>query len=58
MHEIMSRIFDEDSFDEYKQNYGKTLICGTATLGGYNIGVVANQKTVQNQAKAKCKWGE
>ena len=57
MHEIMCRIFDEDSFDEYKQNYGKTLICGTATLGGYNIGVVANQKTVQKSTEGEMQMG-
>ena len=57
MHEIMCRIFDEDSFDEYKQNYGKTLICGTATLGGYSIGVVANQKTVQKSTEGEMQMG-
>ena len=57
MHEIMCRIFDEDSFDEYKQNYGKTLICGTATLGGYSIGVVANQKIVQKSIEGEMQMG-
>ena len=57
MHEIMCRIFDEGSFDEYKQNYGKTLICGTATLGGYSIGVVANQKTVQKSTEGEMQMG-
>jgi 3-methylcrotonyl-CoA carboxylase beta subunit len=57
MHEIMCRVFDEDSFDEYKQNYGKTLICGTATLGGYSIGVVANQKIVQKSTEGEMQMG-
>ncbi len=57
MREVMCRIFDEGSFDEYKQNYGKTLICGTTTLGGYNIGVVANQKTVQKSTEGEMQMG-
>ena len=32
------------NFDEYKKDYGQTLICGHAKIGGYNVGVIANQK--------------
>ena len=31
-------------FDEYKAEYGQTLVCGTARLGGLPIGIVANQR--------------
>jgi len=44
MKEILARIIDESRFDEYKPEYGKTLICGYARIGGFAVGIVANQK--------------
>ena len=44
MKEIIARLVDGSEFDEYKENYGKTLICGHASIGGYSIGIIANQK--------------
>ena len=44
MKEIIARIVDESRFDEYKPEYGKTLICGYARIGGFAVGIVANQK--------------
>ena len=44
--EVIARLVDNSKFDEYKARYGKTLVCGTARLGGYSVGIVANQKTV------------
>jgi 3-methylcrotonyl-CoA carboxylase beta subunit len=44
MKEILARIVDESRFDEYKAEYGKTLICGYARVGGFAVGIVANQK--------------
>jgi acetyl-CoA carboxylase carboxyltransferase component len=44
MHEIIARIVDGSRFDEYKAEYGKTLLCGYARIGGYAVGIVANQK--------------
>ncbi len=44
MHEIIARIVDGSRFDEYKAEYGKTLICGHARIGGHAVGIVANQK--------------
>ena len=45
MNDIISRIVDDSTFYQYKENYGKTIICGNASIGGINIGIVANQKT-------------
>ncbi|MEO5936520.1 MAG: acyl-CoA carboxylase subunit beta [Terriglobales bacterium] len=45
MHEVIARIVDGSRFDEYKAEYGKTLICGYARIGGRAVGIVANQKT-------------
>jgi len=44
MKEIVARIVDGSRFDEYKSEYGKTLLCGYARIGGFAVGIVANQK--------------
>ena len=44
MKEIIARVVDGSRFDEYKPEYGKTLICGYARIGGFAVGIVANQK--------------
>jgi 3-methylcrotonyl-CoA carboxylase beta subunit len=44
MREILARIVDASRFDEYKPEYGKTVICGYARIGGFAVGIVANQK--------------
>ena len=44
MKEIIARIVDGSRFDEYKPEYGKTLLCGYARIGGFAVGIVANQK--------------
>jgi 3-methylcrotonyl-CoA carboxylase beta subunit len=43
MKEIIARIVDSSKFDEYRAEYGKTLICGYARIGGFAVGIVANQ---------------
>src|ERR1700722_10785945 len=47
MHEVVARLVDRSEFDEYKADYGKTVLCGYARIGGYAVGIVANQKTHQ-----------
>jgi 3-methylcrotonyl-CoA carboxylase beta subunit len=44
MKEILARVLDGSRFDEYKAEYGKTLICGYGRIGGFAVGIVANQK--------------
>jgi 3-methylcrotonyl-CoA carboxylase beta subunit len=44
MKEIIARVVDGSRFDEYKPEYGKTLVCGYARIGGFAVGIVANQK--------------
>src|SRR5215470_17525302 len=48
-HELIARIIDRSEFDEYRPDYGRTLICGYARIGGTAVGIVANQKTPQPQ---------
>ncbi len=47
MREVIARIVDRSEFDEYRPDFGRTLLCGYARLGGYSIGIVANQKLHQ-----------
>src|SRR3954465_10988803 len=49
MKEIIARIVDGSRFDEYKSEYGKTVLCGYARIGGFSVGIVANQKSHQQQ---------
>ena len=44
MREIIARIVDGSAFEEYRQEYGETLLCGYARVGGWAVGIVANQK--------------
>src|SRR5690348_7827739 len=44
MKEILARVVDGSRFDEYKAEYGKTIVCGYARIGGFAVGIVANQK--------------
>ncbi|MCI0361549.1 MAG: acyl-CoA carboxylase subunit beta [Planctomycetaceae bacterium] len=42
--DVLACLVDAGSFDEYKAEFGQTLVCGTARLGGFPIGIVANQR--------------
>src|SRR3954447_1233449 len=44
MREIVARLVDGSRLDEYKAEYGQTLLCGYARIGGFAVGIVANQK--------------
>jgi acetyl-CoA carboxylase carboxyltransferase component len=47
MREVIARLVDRSEFDEYRPGYGRTLICGYGRIGGFSIGIVANQKEHQ-----------
>jgi 3-methylcrotonyl-CoA carboxylase beta subunit len=49
MHEMIARIVDRSEFDEYKADFGRTVLCGYARIGGRAVGIVANQKVHQQQ---------
>jgi len=44
MREIIARIVDASEFEEYRAEYGETVLCGYARIGGWAVGIVANQK--------------
>ncbi len=49
MREVIARVVDRSEFDEYKAEFGRTLLCGYARIGGRAVGIVANQKVHQQQ---------
>jgi acetyl-CoA carboxylase carboxyltransferase component len=44
MREVIARLVDGSRFEEYRAEYGQTLLCGYARIGGWAAGIVANQK--------------
>lgn len=42
--DVLECLVDGDSFVEYKAEFGRTLVCGTARIGGFPVGIVANQR--------------
>jgi len=57
MYEIIDRLIDAGSFDEYKADYGKTLITGYARIDGWAVGIVANQRKIVKNAKGEMQFG-
>lgn len=56
-YEILARILDDSEIDEYKEDYGKTLITGYARIDGWAVGIVANQRAVVKNAKGEMQVG-
>ena len=44
MREVIARIVDSSRWEEYRAEYGQTVLCGFARIGGWAVGIVANQK--------------
>ncbi|OBU87543.1 carboxyl transferase domain-containing protein [Chromobacterium subtsugae] len=51
--EIIARLVDDSDFDEFKQNYGTTLITGFARLNGYRVGILANNGILFSESALK-----
>jgi len=52
MREVIKRLVDDSEFEEYKKEYGKTILTGYARIEGWAVGIVANQRTmVKNKMK-------
>jgi len=50
-HELLGRLLDGSEFTEYKATYGRTLICGTGRIGGWAVGIVANDRQVVHRRR-------
>lgn len=57
MKELIKRLVDNSEFEEYKALYGKTLLCATARIDGWAVGIVANQRTVVKTKKGEMQMG-
>ncbi|MHB8258760.1 MAG: acyl-CoA carboxylase subunit beta [Bacteroidia bacterium] len=57
MREIIYRLVDNSDFDEYKELYGQSIICGYARMDGWAVGIVANQRKVVKNKKGEMQFG-
>jgi 3-methylcrotonyl-CoA carboxylase beta subunit len=56
-HEIIARLVDNSEIDEYKADYGKTIITAYARIDGWAVGIVANQRSVVKNAQGEMQVG-
>jgi 3-methylcrotonyl-CoA carboxylase beta subunit len=57
MLEIIERMVDNSEFDQFKKDYGKTILCGYARIEGWAVGIVANQRLVCKSKKGEMQIG-
>jgi 3-methylcrotonyl-CoA carboxylase beta subunit len=57
MRDIIARLVDNSAFDEYKELYGQSIICGYARIEGWAVGIVANQRKVVKSKKGEMQFG-
>ncbi|MBL1231398.1 MAG: carboxyl transferase domain-containing protein [Vicingaceae bacterium] len=55
--EIIKRLVDNSEFEEYKEAYGQTIVCGYARVDGWSVGIVANQRMVVKSKKGEMQFG-
>ncbi|MCG8613472.1 MAG: methylcrotonoyl-CoA carboxylase [Pseudomonadales bacterium] len=51
--EVIARIIDESDFDEFKKQFGSTLVCGFARIWGYPVGIIANNGVLFSESAQK-----
>jgi 3-methylcrotonyl-CoA carboxylase beta subunit len=57
MLEIIERIVDNSEVEQFKEDYGKTILCGYARIDGWAVGIVANQRLVTKNKKGELQMG-
>ena len=57
MKDIIFRLVDDSDFEEYKEGYGQTIICGYARIDGWAVGIVANQREMIKTKKGEMQFG-
>jgi acetyl-CoA carboxylase carboxyltransferase component len=55
--EIIERIVDNSAFEEFKKEYGKTIVCGYGRVDGWAVGIVANQRKIVKSSKGEMQMG-
>jgi acetyl-CoA carboxylase carboxyltransferase component len=55
--ELIERMVDNSEFDQFKEDYGKTIVCGYARIEGWAVGIVANQRKIVKSGKGEMQMG-
>jgi len=55
--DVISRLVDNSDFEEYKQGYGQSIVCGLGRIDGWAVGIVANQRKVVKSKKGEMQFG-
>jgi acetyl-CoA carboxylase carboxyltransferase component len=57
INKIISCLVDKSEFEEYKKDYGKSIVCGYARVDGWAVGIVANQREIIKNKKGETQFG-
>lgn len=57
MRELLKTIIDAESWTEYKEGYGQTILCGYARIDGWSVGIVANNREVVKSKQGEMQFG-
>lgn len=55
--DVIKCIVDNSEFDQFKEDYGKTIVCGYARVEGWAVGIVANQRKIVKSGKGEMQMG-
>jgi len=55
--DIIERIVDNSEFEQFKEDYGKTIVCGYGRIDGWAVGIVANQRKIVKTKKGEMQLG-
>ncbi|MEO6071356.1 MAG: carboxyl transferase domain-containing protein [Chitinophagaceae bacterium] len=57
MVDVIERLVDDSEFNQFKEDYGKTILCGYARIDGWAVGIVANQRKIVKSRKGEMQMG-
>src|SRR4026208_2004907 len=55
--DVIERIVDDSEFEQFKEDYGKTIVCGYGRIDGWAVGIVANQRKIVKTRKGEMQLG-
>ena len=55
--DVIERIVDDSEFEQFKEDYGKTIVCGYGRIDGWAAGIVANQRKIVKSKKGEMQMG-
>jgi len=55
--DVIERIVDNSEFEQFKEDYGKTIVCGYGRIDGWAVGIVANQRKIVKTRKGEMQLG-